>query len=70
LGHLDANGKLEVATSTIDSCARKNGAPDCIKLDVEGSELDVLQGAKDTLTNSKPLLFIATHGSEKLSQMY
>jgi hypothetical protein len=32
--------------------------PDFIKIDVEGYEYKVLQGAKNTLRSSKPILFI------------
>jgi hypothetical protein len=29
-----------------------------IKIDVEGMELDVLEGAKETITRNKPIIFI------------
>ena len=36
-------------------------APDIIKIDVEGAELDVLHGAIDTLKQYKPHILLATH---------
>ena len=35
--------------------------PDVIKIDVEGSELNVLQGAKNILTQYKPIIFLSVH---------
>lgn len=36
--------------------------PDFIKLDVEGAELDVIEGARGVLRSSRPRLFIELHG--------
>ena len=33
--------------------------PDVIKIDVEGSELNVLEGAKNILTQYKPIIFLS-----------
>lgn len=38
--------------------------PNFIKIDVEGAEIDVLQGAKQVLKRYKPKLFIEIHGSD------
>lgn len=35
--------------------------PRLIKIDVEGAEFDVLQGAQDTLRTARPLLFVSLH---------
>ena len=35
--------------------------PTILKIDAEGAEFDVLNGAKKTLTDHKPLLFLSTH---------
>lgn len=32
-----------------------------MKIDVEGGELDVLEGARELLTSVRPLIFVATH---------
>ena len=46
-----------IRTITIDSLAARYGAPDFIKIDVEGAEADVLQG----MTGIKPRLLIEVH---------
>ncbi len=38
--------------------------PDTIKIDVEGAEFEVLQGARDLLTQYHPTLFLDTHQRE------
>jgi hypothetical protein len=40
-------------------------APDLIKIDVEGAEYLVLEGARLLLNQQKPMLFIALHGAEQ-----
>lgn len=40
-------------------------APDLIKMDVEGNESMVLEGARDTLSHKRPIIFLATHGTEQ-----
>jgi FkbM family methyltransferase len=54
---------LKVSLRSLDSLIseRKYPAPQIIKIDVEGAEFDVLQGAKDTLQKNRPLLFIEAH---------
>ncbi|HEX8246204.1 MAG TPA: FkbM family methyltransferase [Longimicrobium sp.] len=44
------SGGMTVATVTIDDfCAREGIRPTVIKIDVEGAELDVLRGARETI---------------------
>lgn len=38
---------------------------DFIKIDVEGMELDVLEGLKETIANQKPIMFIEVQESQK-----
>lgn len=39
--------------------------PDLIKMDVEGAEARVLEGAQRVMTNKKIVIFIALHGNEQ-----
>jgi hypothetical protein len=47
------------------------GLPSChvIKIDVEGMERDVLEGAQATLTEHRPLLYVENDRSEKSKQL-
>lgn len=58
---------LKVPLKTIDGLIGegKYPAPQVIKIDVEGAEVEVLQGGKKTLETHKPILFIEAH-SESL----
>lgn len=58
----DAHKKLKVTRSLDDVVQFYNfPLPDLIKLDVQGCELDVLHGAKNTLTHCKDLLIELQH---------
>ncbi len=39
-------------------------APDLIKIDVEGAEVDVLRGAAQLLEDSHPIIFIEAHSAD------
>jgi FkbM family methyltransferase len=55
------NGSIPVPALTIDGLALKNGRLDFVKLDVEGAELDVLQGAETALAKFRPKLVVELH---------
>jgi FkbM family methyltransferase len=60
---------ITVATTTIDAfCAERGVRPDVIKIDVEGSELDVLRGARRTLQATSIEVFIEFHPSAWVSR--
>lgn len=64
-GHLADAGALEVRTLRLDDyCAEHGLAPAVIKIDVEGAEVSVLQGARETLARHRPVVFLSTHGPE------
>ncbi|MHB8638576.1 MAG: FkbM family methyltransferase [Candidatus Acidiferrales bacterium] len=56
-----SNDLRQTQAITIDQMAAKFGTPTHIKIDVEGHEAAVVRGAKNTLSNFSPLLFIELH---------
>jgi len=50
-GHFDKIDPIKVSTTTLDSYVAKNNLelPDIIKIDTQGSELDILKGAEECL---------------------
>lgn len=64
-GHLAADGEVEVRTVRLDDfCAEHGIAPAAVKIDVEGAEGAVLEGARGVLARHRPVLFLSTHGDE------
>ncbi len=69
MGRLSARGAYLVSTVSLDeTCAALGGYPDLIKLDVEGAEGAVLQGAAETLSRGRPIVVLATHGRDQERQ--
>ena len=73
LGHLNEtnnrwerkSGDVVVPTIMIDEVVRRMGVlPNVMKIDVEGAEFRVLQGARDTLLKVRPIIFLSTHSSD------
>jgi FkbM family methyltransferase len=58
-------GELEVRVARLDSLIRQGAVPrpDLMKIDVEGAEVDLLEGAAETLRSARPTLFIDLHGT-------
>jgi FkbM family methyltransferase len=65
MGRLSDQGELTVPSVSIDETFQTTGAPDLIKLDVEGAEVAVLEGARRTLSRYRPTILLATHGREQ-----
>jgi FkbM family methyltransferase len=66
-GNEDLDG-LPVTTIGVDEFVQQAGvSPHVIKIDVEGAELSVLKGARNTLRDTKPDIFLSTH-SKSLSE--
>jgi FkbM family methyltransferase len=67
-GTLDARGSgpvalpVEVTTLDRDIAALALPAPDLIKIDIEGWEMEALEGARETLAARHPALFLEMHG--------
>lgn len=60
------DGDLAVSCVTLDSCIygeKKLRPPNVVKMDVEGAEVLVLQGAARALSEYHPALFIEIHGT-------
>lgn len=57
------NGNLLL--DKLDNIKIKENAVDFVKIDVEGHELEVLQGARETLIKYKPAIFVETFRDKK-----
>ena len=66
MGRLAGEGSLPVQTSTLDSLLQEQKIlpPDCIKMDIEGTEFGALLGARECFAQYKPKLVLATHGKD------
>lgn len=63
--------RVEVPCETIDGYVRKHKTvPDLIKLDTEGSELQILLGARTTLENERPKLIFECWRNKKRTQLW
>jgi FkbM family methyltransferase len=65
-GQISEEGEFEVRTVRLDDLLanRTVPAPNVIKIDIEGAEACALRGAQNTIATYRPLIFLATHGSE------
>jgi hypothetical protein len=50
--------------TTIDAMSARHGAPDFIKIDIDGGELEALRGGVATLPKHRPHLVVETHSKE------
>jgi FkbM family methyltransferase len=63
VGHLADDGPLEVKLTRLDSLTQFP-LPQVMKIDVEGAEVGVLNGAKTLFARCKPLIFLSLHGDD------
>tara|TARA_B110000444_G_scaffold38409_1_gene34043 strand:- start:1180 stop:2019 length:840 start_codon:yes stop_codon:yes gene_type:complete len=64
----DLKSSYDVKTKTIDKiCEDENIIPDFVKIDVEGHEFQVLEGASKTALNGKTQFLVEMHSSNLLS---
>lgn len=55
-------GLVHTESVTLDDFfADKDAAPDVIKIDVQGAEMQVLRGARKIIENNSPILFLEVH---------
>ena len=60
----EAAGSVSVNSVKLEEFFKNKGiVPDVIKVDVEGAEMNVLIGMRQTLRNYKPILFLEIHPS-------
>ncbi len=56
-------GQRTVIATTLDAICRIHGAPDFIKIDVEGHEARVIEGGLEALKKHDPILLIEIHSA-------
>ena len=60
---LQEEGEFEVVVRRLDGLAETHAlAPQLLKIDVEGAELDVLRGSAELIRECRPTIFLSTHG--------
>src|SRR4029077_8974495 len=67
MARLSPHGELLVPATTLDTCiygANRLRPPGIIKIDVEGAELEVLQGSHRALAEFHPTIFLEIHGTQ------
>jgi FkbM family methyltransferase len=64
--HPDTTAVVDVEVTTIDGeVAAGRAVPDVLKVDVEGSEIAVLEGMRETLAEHRPVLVVELHGTNR-----
>ena len=60
-------GEIKVPVRRLDSMIENNELPqpDVIKIDVEGAEVSVLEGARESLNKARPILLVELHGTNR-----
>jgi FkbM family methyltransferase len=67
MARLSPDGEILVPSTTLDSCVygeERLRPPDIIKIDVEGAEFEVLEGATRALSEFHPTIFLEIHGTQ------
>ncbi|HVS13026.1 MAG TPA: FkbM family methyltransferase [Thermoanaerobaculia bacterium] len=67
--HGGSRHRIRVPARTLDSLLSDHPPPHLLKIDVEGSELNALEGAREVLANARPTLLCEVHAanSERVS---
>jgi FkbM family methyltransferase len=67
MGRLSPEGEILVPSTSIDNCVygeKRFRPPNILKIDVEGAELEALEGASRALAEFHPTIFLEIHGTE------
>ena len=63
--HLGSEGDTEVRTTSLDLLIQSGlPVPDVMKIDVEGAEYLVFEGAQELFRHHRPVVFLATHSDD------
>lgn len=57
-------GDEQVRTTTLDSLVREYGTPDLVLMDIQGAEVEALQGARELLQAGRTTWLVELHGDE------
>ena len=60
--------RFQAACTTLDDFAREHPAPDLIKIDVEGSEAEVIRGAERLMREERPAILCEVHDDDLAGQ--
>ena len=62
---------IRVPVIPLDQYVKKTGLqPDLIKIDTEGNELNIIKGARNTITNSKPLIIFESNDLDNRYKLF
>jgi FkbM family methyltransferase len=63
----EKTGEIEVSLRRLDGLAHDGALPppDLMKIDVEGAEAELLDGASEVIAKSRPILLIELHGTHQ-----
>lgn len=59
----EGEASIRVAAGTLDELAARLGPPAAVKIDVEGSELDVLRGGAGLIAHARPVFVVEQFGA-------
>jgi FkbM family methyltransferase len=69
LGNQTLKDEIEVDVKTLDSMGPFIDRLDFIKIDIEGHEIEMLEGGMKVLKEFKPVMFIEVHGDKLLPRL-
>jgi len=62
-----SSAAIKVRCTTLDDFAREHAVPEVVKIDVEGAESEVLKGAEELFSNSRPHIICEVHDPRNAS---